>query len=211
MNTPRAYIKYINNGPNTIVDKQQLLPLLKNNQVSELLLYNYIDNDDYSELFELLKTNTSVHALTFGHMYSNITNHIIYKLLYDMLKVNMSLQILTLMYNNITIKDAKLLCKTLKNNTLLTRVRFHYDIISNNIFENLIKTLKFNKTITHFYMDSHSQNIINGANIVNELINNPYVTYLSGCNCLSSNIEIQNYCARNKHNIMLRSLMIQDL
>jgi len=221
-------------------NRKILFPLLENNEITMLETYCYVDNDYYNELFELLKINTSVNTLK---ILFNNCDHQFYKSLHDMLIINNTINMLHLNDIKISIENCEWICQIIKKNRSVLKLHLNYEEPENNTFENIIDALKFNNTLKLVYFGFNNSNvvcggliaelltinktlnyitlclpiiigmtgIINSGKIVDSLESNPSIISLTGNYLLNTNTNIKNYCARNKHNIMLKSLMIQDL
>jgi hypothetical protein len=218
-------------------NRKILFPLLKNNEITMLETYCYVDNDYYNELCELLKTNTSVNTL---RILCNNGDNQFFKSLHDMLVINNSINMLHLSDTKISIENCEWICQIIKKNTSVEKLYLNYEKPENNTCENIINALKFNNTLKLVYIGFNNSNVVNGELIaelltINKTLNyitlsiptmigitnsgkiadaleyNSSVITLNGHYLLGTNTNINNYCERNRHNIMLRSLTIQDL
>jgi hypothetical protein len=218
-------------------NRKILFPMLKNNEITMVETYRYIDNDYYNEIFELLKKNISVDTL---RILCNNGDSQFFKSLNDMLVINNSISMLHLNDTKLSIENCEWICQIIKNNTSVEKLYLNYEESENNTCENIINALKFNNTLKLVNIHIENSNtvsgeiiaelltinktlnsitlyiptmigIINSDKIADSLEYNSSVITLIGHYLLGTNTNITNYCARNKHNIMLRSLMIQDL
>jgi hypothetical protein len=169
---------------------------------------------------------------------SDTDNSEFYKLLSDYLRISIYLRELILVDYHITIKNSMLLNDVFKHNNTLNEIYLYYRNLDKDGCTHFIDSIKFNKTATVIGID---MNLINDNHIVEllkvntrissiyflheevekpetiktiekALKNNQYVTFLC-VNFRSQNKykKINTYCERNKHNLELKSMLIQDL
>jgi hypothetical protein len=215
------------NNPTKIYD------LIKNNELTILCSYRYVNIDYYKQLFELLKTNISLFYMMIEN--NNATDEY-YKLLSDCLMFKTNLENISLSDNNISDNNCKLICDALKNSnsSSLNSIHFKFNYLNDNSLKYIIDFLKFNKTLKQIMItvwekpidgvaitELLSTNItINKLTLMTPQIkklhvvekameNNRYITHLDMFH--NSKASINGYCRRNEHNNNLKSLMLQDL
>jgi hypothetical protein len=218
---------------------QKLFTMLKNNKILGLYIYEYVDNNFYKQLFELLKINISVTSLCISYQ-SNTNNNKFYELLSDYLSISTYLKYINFGDYNISVENSILLSSALKKNNSLIQIHLYYQNLDKKGCNYIIDSLKFNKTVTYFIINVPS---IDG-NYLAELLkvnttltaiqlhitsvgeyrveieieiekalkNNRYITVLIlGYRRVGMEENIKTYCERNKYNNNLKSLMLQDL
>jgi hypothetical protein len=222
-----------NSKKNIINNPTKLHNLIKNNEISILRLFKYRNIDYYKQLFELLKTNTSIFHIKIRN---NDNTDEYYKLLSDYLMFKNNLKKISLAGDYMSDDNCKLIYDALKNsnNISLITIRFRYNYLNDNSLKYIIDFLKFNNTLKFVYivvcealidgviiaellrtnitinkLAMISQNIKN-LNVLEKVMeNNRYITHLDMFH--NSKASINGYCKRNKYNNNLKSLMLQDL
>jgi hypothetical protein len=235
-NLGRIYVETIHGVILQLNDKTYLFDMIKNNKLTilELSLYNYYEYSFYSELFELLQTNTSVSTLKIT-CYNNDDKFC--ESLYELLSINTSINTFHLMCAQLIIKNSKLLCSVLKNNCNIININFYGISIDNDTFTYLVELLKTNNTLTHLTMDGCFTHLVDGNILakllkVNKTLNyiiiknnimdrnykivkalefNTTITGLSGSSYFNNNRAIVALCKRNEHNINLKGMRLQDM
>jgi Ran GTPase-activating protein (RanGAP) involved in mRNA processing and transport len=138
-------------------------------------------------------------------------------------------------------KGWEIISDVLKMNTTITTIQLHFDSSRNKIWELLLLALKENKTIKYIrisntYLDYNSckylEELLRVNNSINEILltamnmstdgcmeimkalkYNPSITVLTNpyCEDLIVINKITKYFERNKHNVVLKQMMLQDL
>jgi len=190
----------------------QLVDMIKNNKICEIDIYHdFYQIINCEELTELLKYNTSIDKISFRFLYNQDRTDFYSeccKLLFTIFITNKSvthvelhdyymtddtfINIVNLLNMNNTIKTLEIKAKhinnkyvinLIKNNNTLKRIIIFTDFISKYpCRDQIIDAIKYNFSIISFYMDYQ----------------------IKEC-------KISKYCERNEHNILLKSLRLQDL
>jgi hypothetical protein len=222
-----------------VYDEKRIYKLVKNNKLKILNLYFYENINFYKQLFDALKTNRSVIKLYIEHNYKHNGKNTMdeyYELLSDFLQHETYLQHLILHSNNITTYRSKLLAKALVNNTTLNQIHFQYTYLDEDSCKYFINSLKVNKTIKRVVI-TVTRGFIDGKMIaelldvnksITEIVlitpkikehfvmekalqNNPYIMYFYMSDTIDIQDSVRSYYERNRYNLKLKSLMIEDL
>jgi hypothetical protein len=205
-NSPYRYYK--------IENDDELKKMLINNSVLHIKLIKVESkyrNINYMQLFELLKTNESVGSINFDNSYDNYDYNELYKLLYDVLLVNKNIGRFVLTKRVLTPDDCEHIEKILQVGINIKELILHCDI-TNVTFQFLINIINNNKIIDsiHIYAGSVVEN--GHKHIINALKYNFNITsIIFPLRIGHYYVKKHKYCNRNKHNIRLKSMMIQDL
>jgi len=202
-----------------INDYDQIVNMLKNNEIRTLeIRYQYTNIISCEHLSKLLESNTSVNKL---NIIFELPVSIAYldtrsfiedcRLLFETLKINTSITNISLRYRYMEDDTFKHLVRVLKTNNMLKKITISASYV--NILY-LAKLLKYNKSnLNIIYIFAGHSIIHNISPIVDAMKHNIFITelYLREYPELINNKEIMTICETNKHNIMLKKMMIQDL
>jgi hypothetical protein len=195
------------------IDK--LTRVLKTNEIYKLGFTtdpNIFDNDiNYKKIFELLKTNTTITHIVFGSSRNiNYDYSKWYLLLSDTLVNNNKINSFCLIKSTIDHEEINHINEILRINNNIDIIEIDCRNMNNGVC--LGKMLQENKTLNYFYM--YVERIITDyEHIIRGLKDNYSITrVLILCRTvLDLDNVINKFCKRNRHNIRLKSMIIQDL
>jgi hypothetical protein len=228
-----AYIDIYNND--------ELTQMIKDNEITSMYLCNDIDKIiDPIQCFELIKTNTSINsifmstktnikhykllckALQINNFLQNISfeqeimSSQICRWINKMLNVNTSLIGIQLLCRHIDDEGWSSLINALHVNKTVKEIRITVRSISLININKLVELVKVNNTLNTLILSSYYA-FEDYKLLINALKNNPSII-----NCCVEDVDnydlnsgvtnkIKKYTKRNKHNIRLKQMLIQDL
>jgi hypothetical protein len=189
---------------------------LESNKIHTVYLYIYsISNNGLKSLCEGLTVNRSINYIYLEYRKSSPYG---YELLNDMLKNNIYLTSIYFGSDTISIDAWTNIMESLIVNNTLKRLQFSFGSVkltnnNNNGLDQLLKLLKFNKTITNLNLSTN--NMITYTGVISALKENPSILsfFCEDTSFLTNDIALKlaKYSKRNFHNSKLKAKMLQDL